>query len=139
MCLQQEAARLRRKRAVIDARRPHAVGRTFELLAALALRVAAADQIALHQEHLFPVLVHERHGRIGAGLDAQEMQSALVDRVYAERALAAVIQAHDLGITNTPTIFIGKARINGWTYDEVLEQVLEQQGFTPKAALAGTA
>ena len=64
-----------------------------------------------------------------AGLDAQEMHNALVDRVYAERALAAVIQAHDLGITNTPTIFIGKARINGWTYDEVLEQVLEQQGF----------
>jgi predicted DsbA family dithiol-disulfide isomerase len=74
-----------------------------------------------------------------AGLDAQEMHNALVDRVYAERALAAVVQAHDLGITNTPTIFIGKARINGWTYDEVLEQVLEQQGFKPKAALAGTA
>ena len=68
-----------------------------------------------------------------AALDAQEMHTALVERVYAERALAAVVQAHELGITNTPTIFIGKARINGWTYDEVLEQVLEQQGFAPKA------
>jgi predicted DsbA family dithiol-disulfide isomerase len=74
-----------------------------------------------------------------AGLDAQEMHSALIDRVYAERALAAVVQAHDLGITNTPTIFIGKARINGWTYDEVLEQVLEQQGFAPKAPKTPTA
>lgn len=71
------------------------------------------------------------------GLDPAELKTALETPHYAERALAAVVQAHDLGITNTPTIFIGKTRINGWTYDEVLQKVLEEQGFQPRVALAG--
>jgi predicted DsbA family dithiol-disulfide isomerase len=70
------------------------------------------------------------------GLDAAELKHALDERLYAERALEAVNQARDIGITNTPTIFLGKTRINGWTYYEVLQSVMEQQGVRPKEALA---
>ncbi len=71
-----------------------------------------------------------------AGLDPAELQIALHERWYAERALEAVNQAREIGIMNTPTIFLGKTRINGWTYYEVLESVLEKQGMRPRAALA---
>ena len=64
------------------------------------------------------------------------MQYALDEHVYAERALNAVTQAHDIGITNTPTIFLGRTRINGWTYDEVIESVMEKQGLHKREALA---
>lgn len=69
-----------------------------------------------------------------AGLDAEELQRALEEGSYVERALQAVVQARDIGITNTPTIFLGRTRINGWHYYEVLQSVMEQQGMQPKAA-----
>jgi predicted DsbA family dithiol-disulfide isomerase len=62
------------------------------------------------------------------GLDAGELAAALYHRVYADRALAAVKQAHEIGITNTPTIFLGRTRVNGWTYYEVLQSVIEEYG-----------
>ena len=71
-----------------------------------------------------------------AGLDPAEMQIALHERLYAERALAAVNQAREIGIMNTPTIFLGRTRINGWTYYEVMQSVMEQQGMRPREALA---
>ena len=71
-----------------------------------------------------------------AGLDPAALKIALDERLYAERALAAVNQAHRIGIMNTPTIFLGKTRINGWTYYEVLQSVMEQQGIRPREALA---
>ena len=70
------------------------------------------------------------------GLDPAELKIALDERFYAERALEAVNQARRIGITNTPTIFLGKTRINGWTYYEVLQSVMEQQGVRPREALA---
>ena len=70
------------------------------------------------------------------GLDADELREALDDGLYAERALAAVNQARSIGITNTPTLFLGRTRINGWHYYEVLPSVIEQQGVRPRAALA---
>ena len=70
------------------------------------------------------------------GIDPAAMQIALHERLYAERALAAVNQAREIGITNTPTIFLGRTRINGWTYYEVLQSVMEQQGMQPRMALA---
>ena len=70
------------------------------------------------------------------GLDAAELKIVLEERTYAERALNAVLQAHELGVTNTPTIFLGKTRINGWHYYEVLQSVMEQQGVQPRVALA---
>lgn len=70
------------------------------------------------------------------GLDPAALGAALDERTYAERALEAVKQAHRLGITNTPTIFLGRTRINGWTYYEVLQSVMEKQGMHPLEALA---
>jgi predicted DsbA family dithiol-disulfide isomerase len=71
-----------------------------------------------------------------AGLDPGELALVLHDRLYAERTLNAVNQARDLGITNTPTMFLGKTRINGWHYYEVLQSVIEKQGVRPREALA---
>ena len=70
------------------------------------------------------------------GLDPAELKIALDERLYAERALGAVNQAREFGITNTPTMFLGKTRINGWHYYEVLQSVLEQQGVRPREAVA---
>ena len=70
------------------------------------------------------------------GLDPAELQIALHERLYAERVIAAVNQSREIGIMNTPTIFLGRTRINGWTYYEVLQSVMEQQGIRPREAVA---
>ena len=70
------------------------------------------------------------------GLDPNELKIALDEHFYAERALDAIKQARDIGITNTPTIFLGKTRINGWTYYEVLQSVMEKQGVRQREAIA---
>lgn len=70
------------------------------------------------------------------GLDTAELRTALIEREYAERALEAVKQAHRIGITSTPTIFLGRTRINGWHYYEVLQSVMEKQGMLPQVAMA---
>jgi predicted DsbA family dithiol-disulfide isomerase len=72
------------------------------------------------------------------GLDPTELKIALDERLYAERALDAVNQARRIGIMNTPTLFLGRTRINGWHYYEVLQSVMEQQGVQPRAALASS-
>src|SRR5215210_9272561 len=66
------------------------------------------------------------------GLDPEELKIALDEHFYAGRALEAIKQARAIGITNTPTIFLGKTRINGWTYYEVLQSVMEKQGVRPR-------
>ena len=71
------------------------------------------------------------------GLDPGGLKVALDEHIYAERTLAAVNQARELGITNTPTMFLGRTRINGWHYYEVLQSVMEKQGVRPREALAG--
>jgi predicted DsbA family dithiol-disulfide isomerase len=70
------------------------------------------------------------------GIDATEMRTALDEGRYVERAFDAVNQARRIGITNTPTIFLGRTRINGWHYYEVLQSVMEKQGMRPREALA---
>ena len=62
-----------------------------------------------------------------AGLDADALIVALETRLFAEQALDAIKQARELGITNTPTIFLGRTRINGWHYYEVLQSVMDRQ------------
>ena len=69
------------------------------------------------------------------GLDTAELKVALDEHQYAERALDAVKQAHRIGITSTPTIFLGRTRINGWHYYEVLQSVMEKQGMRPREAV----
>ena len=71
------------------------------------------------------------------GIDPAEMREALEQGAYIQRALDAVNGARRIGITSTPTIFLGRTRINGWHYYEVLQQVVEQQGVRPKAEVAG--
>jgi predicted DsbA family dithiol-disulfide isomerase len=71
-----------------------------------------------------------------AGLDPVALEAALVERGYAQRALDAVNQAREIGIMNTPTLFLGRTRINGWTYYEVLQSVMEKQGLRPLEAAA---
>jgi predicted DsbA family dithiol-disulfide isomerase len=71
------------------------------------------------------------------GLDGKEMKTALEEHHYAERALEAVQQARSLGIENTPTIFLGKTRINGWTYYEVMQKVLEGYGLKARETVEG--
>ncbi len=72
-----------------------------------------------------------------AGLDPVAMKVALETGAYVERALAAVNQARTIGITSTPTIFLGRTRINGWHYYEVLQSVLEKQGLKPRVPVEG--
>jgi predicted DsbA family dithiol-disulfide isomerase len=69
------------------------------------------------------------------GLDNAELAEALDEHRYAERVRDSIQQARDIGITNTPTIFLGKTRINGWTYYEVMESVMAQQGVHRREAL----
>lgn len=69
------------------------------------------------------------------GLDAGELKVALDERHYAARALEAVEQARRIGITSTPTIFLGRTRINGWHYYEVLQQVMEKETAKARATL----
>src|SRR5690606_29874855 len=70
-----------------------------------------------------------------AGVDPAEMKAALEDGNYVERALDAVNGARRIGITSTPTIFLGRTRINGWHYYEVLQSVMEQQGVQARVPL----
>ena len=69
-------------------------------------------------------------------LDPMQLKVELDEHTYAERALESIKQARGIGITNTPTIFLGKTRINGWTYYEVLQSVMEKQGVQQREALA---
>ena len=68
------------------------------------------------------------------GLDPSGLKQALDQRLYAQRAIDAVEQARDIGVTCTPTIFLGRTRINGWHYYEVLQSVMERQGRQPRQA-----
>lgn len=68
------------------------------------------------------------------GLDSGDLAVALNERTYAQRTLEAIQQARDIGITNTPTIFLGRTRINGWHYYEVLQSVMQKQGLHPREA-----
>ena len=75
---------------------------------------------------------HARRPRLLAGGDSPPAP----ELGLAERALAAVNQAREIGIMNTPTIFLGKTRINGWTYYEVMQEIMERQGMHPRQAIA---
>jgi predicted DsbA family dithiol-disulfide isomerase len=74
------------------------------------------------------------------GLDAGELDRALNEQTLFDRTVAAVTTARRIGVTATPTLFIGRTRINGWHYDEVVQSVVEQQleaGHPPTQDAAG--
>ncbi len=70
-----------------------------------------------------------------SSLDPAGLKTALDEHLYAQRAFDAVHQAREVGIMNTPTIYLGRTRINGWTYYEVLQSVMEKQGLRPREAV----
>jgi predicted DsbA family dithiol-disulfide isomerase len=64
-------------------------------------------------------------------LDPDVLEAALRSPYYLARALRSVNESRLLGITATPTLVIGRTRIQGWHYYEVLESVLEGQQPAP--------
>src|SRR5690242_13252357 len=74
--LVEDAAALGGERAVLHARRAAGIGGGEALFAAAPLSVISDDEIALHDEHLFPVVVHEGLGREGARVDPEQPRAA---------------------------------------------------------------
>ena len=70
------------------------------------------------------------------GLDGEELGRALHEGEYAERTLETVNTVRRVGITQTPTIILGKTKIPGYHYYEVLQTVLEKQGIMPREKAA---
>lgn len=70
------------------------------------------------------------------GIDPGDLKIALDEHIFAQRALDAVNAARQIGITNTPTIILGRTRINGWHYYEVLQSVMEKQGARLRETVA---
>lgn len=67
-------------------------------------------------------------------IDPADLKIALDEHIFTQRALDACNAARQIGITNTPTIILGRTRINGWHYYEVLQQVMDKQGVKPRVA-----
>jgi predicted DsbA family dithiol-disulfide isomerase len=67
------------------------------------------------------------------GLDGDALARALAGGDYVERTVAAANQARRVGVTATPTIMLGRTRIDGWHYYEVMQSVVERQGRAPVA------
>src|SRR5436309_1391384 len=74
--LVEQAAAIRAERAMVGSRRPACVGEWLEYGPASAVLVVADGEIARDQEHLFPIIVHERLGRENARTDAQQPRAA---------------------------------------------------------------
>src|SRR6185295_14949496 len=84
--LEQQATALRLERPVRRARRAAGVGARPEFLAAVAVSVVADDEIARHEVHLLPVIVHEGLGRVHAGSEPQVTAAMPALRLLVERA-----------------------------------------------------
>lgn len=73
------------------------------------------------------------------GLDGEDLVQALLEPAYITRAYEAVETARRIGIANTPTFILGRTRMNGWNYYEVMQSILERQGILPKSATGASA
>src|SRR5258708_27759667 len=76
MDFEQQAALLGFERPVMNAGRAARIGRAEEGLAALALRVAADDEIAGEKINLLPMIVHKGRGGVAARIKAQQPRAA---------------------------------------------------------------
>lgn len=72
------------------------------------------------------------------GLDPNVLEAGLRSPYYLARTLRRVNESQLLGITATPTLFIGRARINGWHYYEILESTLADQVESSVEPVAGS-
>src|SRR3954470_16451299 len=82
--LVEDAAAVRSERTVVHARRPAGVGGREALLAAFAFLVVADDEIALHYVDLLPMVMHERLGGEGAGVDLEQARAAAFLRLLVQ-------------------------------------------------------
>ena len=60
----------------------------------------------------------------------------LLGQRYRRRVHDALQLAREAGVTKTPTFVLGRYRIAGWHYYEVFQTVMEEQGVSPRSALA---
>jgi predicted DsbA family dithiol-disulfide isomerase len=107
-----------------------ALGRDFEY------KTALYEMMWTEERDIGEIETHMEAAR-RVGIDPQDMKIALEERLYARHALDAVNTARELGIMQTPTIILGRTRINGWHYYEVLQQLIEKQGLRPRQQEAG--
>src|SRR5258706_2546459 len=83
---EQRAAGVRLERAVHRAGRAAGIGAGREILAALALRIVADRQIAVHQIDLLPIFVDEGLGGVGAGLEPEQARAAAAAMLLVQAA-----------------------------------------------------
>src|SRR5258706_11943060 len=76
MDFEQQAALLGFERTMMNAGRAAGIGRAEEGLAALALRVAADDEIAGEEINLLPMIVHKGRRGVDARIEAQQPRAA---------------------------------------------------------------
>jgi len=69
------------------------------------------------------------------GLDSADLGRALAAHRYRQRVHDALQLALDAGVSKTPTFVLGRYRIEGWHYYEVLQTVMEKQGVPLRSAL----
>ena len=100
---------------------------------ALPFKTAVFDALWVEGKDIALVSTLQEAGA-KAGLDAEELGRALHDRTYTQRAAEAVVAARDLGIHQTPTMILGRTKIVGWHYYEVMQTVLEKQGIQPRSS-----
>src|SRR5262245_14800013 len=144
--LQQQAARLGPERAVRRPRRAAGVGVGAEARPALAVAVAADEEIAGHHVHLLPVLVDEGLGRIHARLEAQvagaETAPLLLVEITREHLLLdsgriagqALPAAAEVDLVKLPVLLADRHR---WLLVSVSvgDRELADRVFVPQAAV----
>lgn len=69
-----------------------------------------------------------------AGLSGDAVGEALEQGHYRQQTLETLESVRRAGISQTPTIILGRTMIPGYHYYEVMQTALEKQGILPKAA-----
>src|SRR6056297_1525738 len=85
MLFEQQAAFLGAERPVRDVRRAHAIGEGAETLAALGT-VIADPHVTFEDKDLFPVIMFERNGGVGARFELQQAGVPALAVLHVQRA-----------------------------------------------------
>ena len=99
---------------------------------AMPFKTAVFDALWVDGENIAEVSTLQRAAD-KAGLDAEELGRSLYEGTLRERTMETVMTARRCGITKTPTMILGRTMIPGYHYYEVMQTVLEKQGFLPKS------
>src|SRR5690606_20417002 len=84
--LQEETSTYRLERPVRSPRRAACIRERIEPLSAAPTCIVSDPEIALHQENLFPVLVHERLRGVESGRESKQTGAEPPARLLIERA-----------------------------------------------------